>query len=158
MRGDYPDGVQPLTAAVLGKAVLTLACGVLVGAVGTVMHRASPPWGLLGALALALTASVTARAWAGWVTWVGYLGGLFFAVQALAQTGPGGDLMVPAGEAIGWVWVVGSLVLALGVGLLPARLFTDGPAEPRRTAGPAAPEERPSKPDEWPAVPDEPAR
>ena len=137
--------MQPLTLATLGKAVLTLACGVLVGAVGTVMHRASPPWGLLGTLVLALTASVTARAWAGWVTWVGYLGGLFFAVQAMAQTGPGGDLLVPAGEAIGWVWVVGSLALALGVGLLPGRLFTDGHASP---VGPAVPAEPPAAPDE----------
>ncbi len=130
--------MQPLTAATLGKAVLTLAGGVLVGAVGTVMHRASPPWGLLAALALALTASATARAWAGWVTWVGYLGGLFFAVQAMAQTGPGGDVLVPAREAIGWVWVAGSLALALGVGLLPARLFTDGPGV---SSAPALPDE-----------------
>ncbi len=170
--------MQPLTAASLGKAVVTLVCGVLVGAVGTVMHRAALPWGLVGALALALVASLTARAWAGWVTWIGYLGGLFFSVQAMAQSGPGGDVMVPAGEPIGWVWVIGSLVLALATGVLPGRLFTDhavapvrssgpatsgpassGPATPGSASpGPATPSLASPPPDEHTARPDEPGR
>lgn len=129
--------VRPLNAAVLGKAVLTLALGALVGAVGTVMHRAGPPWGAIGCLVLVVTAAVTARAWAGWPAWIGYLGGLFLAVQAMAQTGPGGDLLVPSGSAIGWVWVLGSLGLALVTGLLPGRLFDDRPRGHR--PGPGAP-------------------
>ena len=138
--------MRPLTAAVLGKAVVTLVLGLVVGAVGTVMHRWNPPWGVVLSLALVVTAAVTARAWAGWPTWVGYAGGVFFAVQAMSQTGPGGDVLVPAGQVVGWVWVIGSIGLALATGLLPARLFRDGsrggrPTEPVDRGGPAAPGE-----------------
>lgn len=110
---------------VLGKAVVTVAAGVTVGAVGTVMHRASPPWGLVGTLALVLAAAVTARAWAGWGTWFGYVAGLAVTVLAMSQSGPGGDVLVPAGQVTSWVWLVSALALALAVGSLPAGWFTD---------------------------------
>jgi len=125
--------------AALGKMLATVAAGVLVGAVGTVMHRASPPWGLVGALALALAAAVTARAWAGLPTWLGYLAGLFATVQTMGQSGPGGDVLVPQGEAIGWVWVIGSLVLAVAVGALPRRWYDDRPLPLRGGRHAAAP-------------------
>jgi hypothetical protein len=125
--------------AALGKVLATVAAGVVVGAVGTVMHRASPPWGLVGALALALAAAVTARAWDSWSTWLGYLAGLFATVQTLGQTGPGGDVLVPQGDAIGWVWVIGSLVLALAVVALPKRWFDDRPLPLRGGRHAAAP-------------------
>ncbi len=118
--------MQPLTAAALGRAVGALALGLLVGAVGTVVHRAYQPWGMVGALVLVLSAAVTARAWSGWVTWVAFTGGLFLAVQVLAQHGPGGDVLVPAGT-IGWVWVLGSIAVAVLVAVLPRRLFVDRP-------------------------------
>lgn len=118
--------MQPLTAAAAGRAAGALLLGVLVGTVGTVVHRAYQPWGMVGALLLVLSAAVTARAWSGWVTWVGFLGGLFLAVQVLAQRGPGGDVLVPAG-VLGLVWVFGSLVVTVAVALLPRRLFADGP-------------------------------
>ena len=137
--GGYPDGVRPLTAAVLGKAAATLVLGVVVGAVGTVMHRWHEPWGVVICLALVVMASVTARAWAGWPAWVAYAGGVFFAVQAMAQTGPGGDVLVPSGQLIGWVWVIGSIGLALATGLLPARLFRDGSRGSRPDAHPSVP-------------------
>jgi hypothetical protein len=122
--------VRPLTAATLGKGATMLVVGALVGAVGTVMHRASPPWGLVGCFALVFAAAVTARAWAGWVTWIAYVGGQFFVVQLMAQSGPGGDVLVPAKSVIGWVWVLGSIVVALVVGFLPRRLFDERPAPP----------------------------
>lgn len=128
--------MRPLTATVLGKAGATLLLGIVLGAVGTVMHRWHEPWGVVMCLAMVVAGSVTSRAWAGWPTWVAHAGGVFFAVQAMAQTGPGGDVLVPAGEAIGWVWVIGSIGLALGTGLLPARLFRE---EARPQAHPAAP-------------------
>ncbi|HEY0117607.1 MAG TPA: hypothetical protein VGC04_02380 [Cellulomonas sp.] len=124
--------MRPLTAAVLGKAVATLVLGLVVGAVGTVMHRWHEPWGVVACLALVVAAAVTSRAWAGWPTWIAYAGGVFFAVQALSQTGPGGDVLIPSGQVIGWVWVIGSIGLALVIGLLPARLFRDKPRGRRR--------------------------
>lgn len=132
--------MRPLTAAALGKAVATFVLGVLVGVVGTVQHRWHEPWGVVLCLALVVVGSVTARAWGGWPTWVTYAGGVFFAVQALSQTGPGGDVLVPSGEAIGWVWVLGSIGLALITGALPPRLFRDRPHEDGAAdAAPAAP-------------------
>ena len=124
--------MRPLTAAVLGKAVATLVLGLVVGAVGTVMHRWHEPWGVVMCLALVVMAAVTSRAWGGWPTWIAYCGGVFFAVQAMSQTGPGGDVLIPSGELVGWVWVIGSIGLALLTGLLPARLFRDKPRGRRR--------------------------
>lgn len=141
--------MRPLTAAVLGKAVVTFVLGLAVGAVGTVMHRWHEPWGVLACLALVVSAVVTSRAWAGWPTWIAAVGGVFFAVQAMSQTGPGGDVLLPAGQAIGWVWVIGSIGLALVTGLLPARLFRDEPRGRRGAPvpGPALPAaEEPSRP------------
>lgn len=119
--------MRPLTAALLGKAVLTLVLGVIVGAVGTSVHRATVPWGMVGALALVAAAAVTSRAYGGWPTWGAFAAGLFITVQALAGTGPGGDQLVPAAGVLGWVWVLGSAGLALGVTALPRRLFDDRP-------------------------------
>ncbi len=123
--------MRPLTATVLGKAVATFVLGVLVGVVGTVQHRWHEPWGVVLCLVMVVTGSLTSRAWGLWPAWVTYAGGVFFAVQALSQSGPGGDVLIPAGRAIGWVWVIGSIGLALATGALPARLFRDGPATGR---------------------------
>jgi hypothetical protein len=153
--------MRPLTAAVLGKAVATLVLGLLVGVVGTVQHRWHEPWGVVLGLAMVAAGSVTSRAWDGWPTWVTYAGGVFFAVQALSQTGPGGDVLVPAHEAVGWVWVIGSIGLALATGLLPSRLFRDRPhAERPATPAVEPPPVAPSGPvwDPATAGPDEPGR
>ena len=50
-----------LTASALGKAVATLVLGLVVGAVGTVMHRWHQPWGVVLCLALVVAAAVTTR-------------------------------------------------------------------------------------------------
>ena len=157
--------MRPLTAAVLGKAVATLVLGLLVGVVGTVQHRGHEPWGIVLGLALVVAGSVTSRAWDGWPTWVTYAGGVFFAVQALSQTGPGGDVLIPAHEAVGWVWVIGSIGLALATGLLPSRLFRDRPRDggPATSAVPTAEQPAPlpaSGPVRDPATagPDDPGR
>ena len=151
--------MRPLTAAVAGKAVATLVLGLVVGIVGTVMHRWHEPWGVVLCLALVVAGSLTSRAWAGWPTWVTYAGGVFFAVQALSQTGPGGDVLIPSGQLIGWVWVLGSIGLSLATGLLPARLFRDAPpvaapSEAPTAAVGAGPEQAPRPGPE----PDEPGR
>ncbi|MBO3086457.1 hypothetical protein [Cellulomonas fengjieae] len=122
--------MQPLTAGVLGKAALALVLGVVVGALGTVMHRSMPPWGMVVCLALAFAAALTTRAWAGWFTLVGYTGGLVLSMQVLATRGPGGDILVPDGQAIGWAWVLGAVAVTALVGVLPRRLFQERPRQP----------------------------
>jgi hypothetical protein len=123
--------VQRLSAGAIGAAVLTLVLGVVVGTVGTVMHRSVPPWGVLVCLALAFAAALTSRAWAGMLALGGYALGLVVSVQLLVQRGPGGDVLVPDGQAIGWVWVLGSIAVTIVVALLPRRLFDDRPRAPR---------------------------
>lgn len=104
------------------------ALGLLVGVVGTVLHRSAPPWGMALCLALVLSAAVLARAWAGLLPVVGYAVGWLVVVQAMSLEGPGGDVMVPAGDALGYVWGVGGMVLIGVACFLPSRWFRDAPA------------------------------
>jgi hypothetical protein len=124
--------VQRLSAGVIG-----LVLGAVVGTLGTVMHRSIQPWGVLLCLALALAAALTARAWAGLAALAGYAVGLVVSVQVLAQRGPGGDVLVPDGQGIGWVWVLGSIAVTILVGILPSRLFDDRPRAPQSRHGAA---------------------
>lgn len=121
-----------LTPRLILRFVGALLLGVLVGAVGTVLHRSVRPWGLVLCLLLVLTASVAARAASGWVASVGLLVGLFASVQVLSAQGPGGDVLVPADGAIGWVWAIGSLAVAVGVAVAPKAWFAEVPL--RRSA------------------------
>jgi len=123
------------------RALGALLLGVLVGAVGTVMHRSVRPWGLVVCLLLVLAASVTVRAWGGWAASVGLLVGLFGSVQVLSGFGPGGDVLVPGGDAVlGWTWALGALAVALAVALAPRRWFADVPLRRRPgVPGPGAP-------------------
>jgi hypothetical protein len=122
----------------LGKTVLTVVVGIVVGVVGTIMHRSEQPWGLVVSLLLVLAAAVMARALGGLVSWIGLVVGLGVTVLALSQEGPGGDVLVPSGPKIGLVWMVGSLVVAVGAMLLPRSWFSDAP-RPGRTAGATQP-------------------
>jgi len=122
-----------LSVASVGKAVLTLALGVVVGTMGTVMHRSVRPWGLVVCLLLVVAAAVTARAVGGGAGLIGYVLGLGATVLTLAQEGPGGDTLVPSGQAIGMVWLIGSVLLAVAVALLPRRWFSDAPRPARPT-------------------------
>ncbi|GIG19579.1 hypothetical protein Cch01nite_03030 [Cellulomonas chitinilytica] len=121
--------MHPLTAGRVGKALVALVLGVAVGTVGTLMHRSVQPWGVVACLALVATAGVVARAWDGWPTLVAYALGVLGSTQLLAREGPGGDVLMPAGQAIGWVWVLGAVVVVLGVAAAPRRLFVDPPVE-----------------------------
>lgn len=123
--------MQPLSAGAIGSFALTFGLGVVVGTLGTVLHRSISPWGLLLCLALVVVAGVTSRAFAGLVALGTFAAGLFLAVQLFSQQGPGGDVLVPGGQAIGWVWVLGSIGVTILVGLLPRRLFDDRPRPPR---------------------------
>ena len=117
--------MQPITAAHLGRAAAAFGGGLVVGVVGTVMHRAIEPWGLVLSLALVLAATLTARAWAGWFGYAGAVGGTFLSTRVLSATGPGGDVLVPGTDLWGPAWVVGFLVVAAVVALVPRRWVED---------------------------------
>lgn len=125
-------GVPVIGPRQLLSAAGAFVLGLLVGAVGTVVHRAATPWGLAGALVLVLTAAVTCRAWAGWFAWAGYGGGLYLAIVVLSQTGPGGDVLAPEGDGWAWGWVLGAAVALVLAAVAPRRLFDDTP-RPART-------------------------
>jgi len=130
--------VQRLSAGAIGSTAAALLLGVLVGTLGTVLHRSITPWGVVICLALVAAAAITVRAWAGFGTLVGYAVGLVVTVLLLTQRGPGGDTLAPDGQAIGWVWVLGSIAATILVALLPPRLFDDRPRAPRTPSEPAA--------------------
>jgi hypothetical protein len=125
----------------LGSFVL----GIVVGAVGTVMHRWMQPWGVVVCLVLVLTAAVASRAWGGRRAWAGYAVALTATIWLLSTEGPGGDVLVPAHQNIGWVWLIGAPVVAVVVALLPAALFDDR-LRPVRGDGPSGGEVGPGGP------------
>jgi hypothetical protein len=130
--------VQRPSAGTVASTVAALLLGVLVGTLGTVLHRSIPPWGVVVCLTLAFVAAVTVRAWSGFVALAGFALGLVGTVLVLTRSGPGGDTLVPDGQAVGWVWLVGSAVAAVVAALLPRGLFDDRPRAPRPRTEPAA--------------------
>ena len=115
------------------------ALGAIVGVLGTVMHRSVRPWGLVVCLVLVLAAAVTSRAWGGLVALIGYSVGWCAIVALLSLTGPGGDVLIPAGggrasELLGQAWVLGGWLPIAVTAFLPGRWFSDQP----RHAGPQA--------------------
>lgn len=140
--------------AAFGRAAGAFALGLGVGALGTVMHRAVQPWGLVLSLTLVLVAALTSRAWGRWPTFVGFAGGLFLAVQTLTSGGPGGDVLVPGTDAWGWAWVLGAIALCAVVAVLPRRLFVDAPVD-AAGAGPATVGPDPAAPTTAGRAPDE---
>ncbi len=112
-----------------GRTVARLAgnvlIGLVIGVVGTGIHRAVQPWGLLLALLTVLVGGVLARAWGGWAAMLALALGVATAVTVLGIRGPGGDVLIPA-QPVGYVWYFGAFAVALA-GLLPSRWFSDRP-------------------------------
>jgi hypothetical protein len=105
------------------RAIGVLSLGFLAGAIGTGVHRASQPAGLILAFAIVASAAVTVRAWTG-------VGGVLAFDLALGATlvllglrGPGGDVLIPA-QGIGYAWYASVLVVVAVLGL-PRRWFSD---------------------------------
>jgi Family of unknown function (DUF6113) len=108
--------------------VLAYACavllGVLVGVVGTVVHRQWAPWILLVALLTVAVAGVMVRAWVSTLGLVPYGIGWLVAVQVLATTGPGGDVLMPA-QAVSYAWMIAGMVMIAVAAFAPHRWFRD---------------------------------
>ena len=104
-----------------------LALGVLVGAFGTVVHRTAVPWGIAACLAFVLASGVLARAWAQMAGLAAYGLGWVAVVQVLSLAGPGGDVLVPGGQPIGYAWVGAGMLMVAAAAFAPARWFSDEP-------------------------------
>lgn len=103
----------------------SLALGGLAGAVGTVVHRAYLPGGVIAGLALVLAAAVLVRAWAGLVGLLAFGVAWVAIVQVLSLTGPGGDVLIPAGQVVGYAWIVGGMLMIGVAAFAPRRWFRD---------------------------------
>lgn len=112
------------------RVLAAVPVGILVGLVGTFMHRSVEPLGLVLALATVLAAGMFTRANGGLWGAVAYTVTWAVVVQVLSLEGPGGDVIVPA-ATVGYVWTYGGLVAALAPLLLPARWFVDDVRTPR---------------------------
>lgn len=118
------------------RTLLAVLLGVVMGGLGTVVHRyGDESWYLGLALALALTAAagILARAWAGYGTLLGFGVGWVAMVQALSLPGSGGDVVVPAG-VLGMVWTYAGVAVLAAVAFLPSSWFAEVPARRDRSA------------------------
>lgn len=111
----------------LGQLATCVLLGVVVGAVGTVMHRSLAPWGLVLGLLVVVSAATFARAWQGATGTALFAAGWFATVLVLWQRGPGGDLLVPDLGPWGTVWILGGALAAALPLLAPSRWFEDRP-------------------------------
>lgn len=116
----------------VARIVFALLLGLVVGAVGTAIHRTlfdGFPLGLVLALALTLSFALTFRAWAGWPALIAMGLGWLIAVHGLSLLGPGGDVLVidpsapvpfPSASVI---WSYAGIALIVATALLPRRWF-----------------------------------
>lgn len=112
---------------------MSLLVGLVIGLLGTVVHRGSGAvgpldvswWGVALAIVTVAVVGVTVRAWIGLAGLLAYGVGVVVAVQVLATSGPGGDVLVPAEQAIGFVWIAGSAAGVVAAALMPRRWFRD---------------------------------
>lgn len=101
-----------------------LVLGVIVGALGTALHRTAPPLGLILALIATASVVVAMRSLMGWTGLLSSVIGWAVTVQFLALGRKAGDVLI-AGDGLGYGWLLGG-ILCLFVGLLlPISLFND---------------------------------
>lgn len=117
--------------------VLCAVLGIVVAAVGTVVHRYASgdvPVGIILALAAVLTAATTARALARGTGLFLMAGGAILTSQVMAFVRPGDDVLV-TNDAISYAWLFGVPLACLLALALPRAWFAALPAargsEPR---------------------------
>ena len=127
--------VRPSAPELLGGLPLAALVGALVGTLGAFKHQsgvsaatgAGLPWGLV--LSLAMIAAVLAAFRVSFVSRLYSIAagvGVVAAVGLFALRGPGGSLIV-IGNAEGMVWLIGSVLIALAVAVLPGRRRAGSP-------------------------------
>lgn len=98
--------------------------GVLVALLGTAVHRAYDPFGVVLAIVAVFISATMVRAWLGLVG-VGIFGGLFLVLmQILAMEGPGGDILMPA-DYLTYVWLAGGILAVGAACFTPRKWFSE---------------------------------
>ncbi|RPF20232.1 DUF6113 family protein [Myceligenerans xiligouense] len=123
------NGNRPRLGPVIIRVLLAVALGLVIGALGTAVHRyGDESWyaGVVLALALTAAAAIMCRAWSGYGALLAFAGGWVVAVQLMSLRGSGGDVLVPAGT-LGLVWAYGGVVLLGAAAFLPASWFREEP-------------------------------
>ena len=115
--------IPPSLTVPRGLGVVLL--GLVVGLVGTGVHRASVPIGVVLALASVVSAGVLVRAWTGWRGVLLHAAVVTAVVAAFTLVRPGGDVVI-ADQTVGYVWF-GALPAALLALVLPRRWFSERP-------------------------------
>jgi hypothetical protein len=118
--------VSVLDLGRVGSAAVTFVLGLVVGLVGTIAHRGTPPWGLVLAVGATLSAAVLARGLGGGPALATYGAGLLTIVQLANAVRPGGDVLV-AGDALGYTWLALPVIMCAVVAFLPHRWFARAP-------------------------------
>lgn len=127
---DAAAPVQPAAPSLLparpgvlaARAAAGLAFGLLIGVVGTVVHRVRPwdvPLGLVLAVACVAAAGLLARAAGKGGCLLGYGVGIVVSVQVLTFAGDG-DVLVPS-DALGMAWLLLSVLAVGAAAFLPRR-------------------------------------
>src|SRR5690625_7991047 len=101
--------------------IIGVLLGILVGALGTTLHRSAPPWGLILAIVATAALSVAARSVMRWAGLISAGVGGAIAVQWLALEGRAGEVLI-AGGGLGDGRPLGGR-LAVCVGLVLRRTF-----------------------------------
>lgn len=124
-----PNGNRPRLGPVIVRVLLAVALGLVIGALGTAVHRyGDESWyaGMALALAITVTTAVMCRAWSGYGALLAFAGGWVVAVQLMSLRGSGGDVLVPAGTT-GLVWTYGGVLLLGVAAFLPGSWFREVP-------------------------------
>lgn len=117
---------EPPRWYLMAMGLFTVLLGVVFAIAGTAFHRWTPPLGVIMALVAVAAGGVLARTFADRRGAVGYAVAVLVTIFLATWWRPGGDVLVAA-QPIGYVWLVGSLVVGC-VGLAaPRGWFRDEP-------------------------------